>query len=48
MCNEAFRANETQQTFAGLEDVLKTCLENVFKTYLAQQFFIFQDVLKTY
>ena len=31
----------TQQTFIGLEDVLKTCLEDVLKTCP-------EDVLKTY
>ena len=31
----------SQQTFVGLEDVLKTCLEDVLKTCL-------EDVLKTY
>ena len=41
--NTAFPSSEiqvSQQTFAGLEDVLKTCLEDVLKTYL-------KDVLKT-
>ena len=28
--------------------VFKTCLEDVFNTSSAQQFFVFQDVLKTY
>ena len=30
-----------------LQDVFKTCLQDVFKTSSAQQFFVFQDVLKT-
>ena len=37
----------TQQTFVGLEDVFKTCLEGVFNTSSAKHFFVFQDVFKT-
>ena len=29
-----------------LEDVLKTCLEDVFNTSSAEQFYVFQDVLQ--
>ena len=36
----AYLGVATQQTFVGLEDVLKTCLEDVLKTCL-------EDVLKT-
>ena len=35
-----------QQTFVALQDVFKTCLEDVFNTSSAKQFFVFQDVLK--
>ena len=37
----------TQQTFLGLGDVFKTCLEDVFNTSSVWQFYVFQDVLKT-
>ena len=43
---------ETQQTFVGLQDVLKTSLRHVLKTSSTRlqrnHFFVFQDVLKTF
>ena len=43
-----FHRNKSfQQTFVGLEDVFKTCLEDVFNASSAWQFYVFQVVLKT-
>ena len=36
----------SQQTFVGLQDVFKTCLEEFFNTSSGKQFFVFQDVFK--
>ena len=41
------RNKSSQQTFVGLEDVFKTCLEDVFNASSAWQFYVFQVVLKT-
>ena len=44
------RTSTSQQTFVGLEDVLKTSSRHVFKTsstcLQCDNFFVFQDVLK--
>ena len=31
-CDISFSVELTQQTFVGLQDVFKTCLQDVFKT----------------
>ena len=41
------RNKSSQQTFVGLEDVFKTCLEDVFNASSAWQLYAFQVVLKT-
>ena len=41
------RNKSSQQTFVGLEDVFKTCLEDVFNASSAWQLYVFQVVLKT-
>ena len=37
-----------QQTFVSLQDVFKTCLEDVLKTSSMWQFLVFQDILRTF
>ena len=37
-----------QQTFVSLQDIFKTCLEDVLKTSSMWQFLVFQDILMTF
>ena len=42
--NKMFDKDIFQQTFVGLQDVFKTCLEDVLKSSSIKQFLVFQDI----